>query len=391
MKNNNDEKKAEDILADDELIRQLVSDNLPGNEFPKAEIDLANGIYQLVSEPELRLAQEQKDLLDLRIANSIRKYKKKRKLTLYGSAASLILLIGLTALIQRFGNTAISEFAAKISVKPGTEYTQLVLADKKEIPIETQESKIEYLKNGNLLKIDAQTDVDLQETNSSQTFNSVVVPYGKRSQITLSDNSVIWLNSGSKLVYPVTFTKDKREVYLEGEAMFEVSPDKNHPFIVQTRNMNIKVLGTVFNLCAYGDDRTISTVLESGSIELQYNTRGLFGSSKEKMVPGMLAVYDPDEKTVVQSKVNTKNYTSWKDGYVILEKSTLESIVKKLSRYYNVSIELDNKELENETFSGYLDLRTSALQVLHVIAEMVDVEIIQLDRTIEIHKKQSPG
>ena len=106
------------------------------------------------------------------------------------------------------------------------------------------------------------------------------------------------------------------------------------------------------------------------------------------MVPGMLAVYNPENNVLVQSKVSTKNYTSWKDGYVILEKCPLSDIIKRLSRYYNISIKLEDKELANETFSGHLDLRNSAVQVLDVIAEMENIQIIRTDNEIKIRKKQ---
>ena len=146
-------------------------------------------------------------------------------------------------------------------------------------------------------------------------------------------------------------------------------------------------MGTVFNISAYSDDNTASAVLESGSVELIYTGNTLFGKRKEMMVPGMLAVYNPSEKSIIQTTVNTKYFTSWKDGYVVLEKSPLGSIVKKLSRYYNITIEFDNPELASETFSGYLDLRNSAVQVLELISEIIDIEVFQGDDKIKISKK----
>jgi len=114
------------------------------------------------------------------------------------------------------------------------------------------------------------------------------------------------------------------------------------------------------------------------------------GRSTEKMVPGRLAIYNISDQTVVQKTVNPKDYTSWKDGYLVLEKKSLESIAKRLSRYYNVSIEFENPELGDEIFSGYLDLKNSAFQVLSMISEIMDVEVVQSDRVIRIRKKQSP-
>jgi ferric-dicitrate binding protein FerR (iron transport regulator) len=204
--------------------------------------------------------------------------------------------------------------------------------------------------------------------------------------VTLADNSTIWLNSGSKLVYPVRFAKDKREVYLEGEALFDVAHNESHPFYVVTKGLEIKVLGTVFDLSAYDEDSAINTVLERGLVEVIYK-RSLFGSSHTRLVPGKMASYNLSNKEVVLQDVNTKDFTSWKDGYLALEKKSLESIARRLSRYYNVSIEFENPELAKETFSGYLDLRNSAIQVLGMISEMMDIEIIQSDKVIKIRRK----
>ena len=213
-----------------------------------------------------------------------------------------------------------------------------------------------------------------------------MVPYGKRSQVTLADNSTIWLNSGSKLVYPVRFANDKREVYLEGEALFDVARNENLPFHVLTKSLEIKVLGTVFDLSAYDEDSVINTVLEKGSVEVVYN-KNMFGASRSTLIPGNLASYCLNDKSVVVQDVNTKDFTSWKDGYLTLEKKSLESITRRLSRYYNVTIEFENPELAKETFSGYLDLRNSALQVLGMISEMMDIEAIQSGNIIRIRRR----
>ena len=105
----------------------------------------------------------------------------------------------------------------------------------------------------------------------------------------------------------------------------------------------------------------------------------------------MLAMYNPDSKSLVQKSVNTRDYTSWKDGYLNLDQKSLGSIVKKLSRYYNVSIEIESQDLADETFTGHLDLRNTAIQVLELIAETMDIEIVQAGHQITIRKRQASG
>jgi ferric-dicitrate binding protein FerR (iron transport regulator) len=282
----------------------------------------------------------------------------------------------------------IRNFALSNPTNTDSKQTRLLLSDKEEITIDTKESRIEYSATGSQIKIDVQRNVEQPHIVEENSFNTVIVPYGKRSQITLSDNSKVWLNSGSKLVYPVKFVAKKREVFLEGEAIFEVSHDENHPFFVLTQSLDVKVLGTVFNLCAYSDEKTVSTVLESGSVELRFDSNIFTGQKKETMIPGMQAIFNPESKSLIQSMVKAKDYMSWKDGYVVLEKNSLESIAKRLSRYYNVSIEFENPELAAETFSGYLDLRNTAIQVLELISEIIDIEVLQVDDQIKIRRKQ---
>lgn len=386
MKKDKQNIQAEDILSDEFLSDELQKGTLWKETSREEELLFAEEILRSVKYKPLLFAAERKENLDQRIMESIRKSKKKRKIAWIGSAAVLLVLFGVTSLFLNLNQSGLRDYAG-LSTYSGFANTRIVLSGQKEIQIESQESKIEYSNTGTEIRIDASQKLE-QAVSGVRDFNTILVPFGKRSRITLSDNSVVWLNSGTKLIYPARFADDKREVFLEGEAMFEVSHNENHPFFVLTRNLDIRVLGTVFNVCAYPDENTVSTVLESGSVELRYDHRVLFGAKKEMMVLGMLAVYNPVEGSFTQTKVNTRDYTSWKDGFVVLEKNSLGSIAKRLSRYYNVSIVFEDQKLAEETFSGYLDLKNSAVQVLEIISEIVDIEIVQKDQLISIHKKK---
>ena len=349
---NNQTKRAEDILSDDSLSENLIKGEIQENEFQAEELFLAGRIQKTISANKITLGEDQRNLLDQRIIDSIRRSKRIKTVAWFGSAAALLVMVGLTIFFQLQNQSDISDFASGISARSDSEFTQLMLSGKEIIHIDAQESKIAYSSNGNEVKIDAQDMINQSVEADVPSYNTVVVPYGKRTQITLSDNSTIWLNSGSKLVYPVRFADNKREVYLDGEAIFEVASDKNHPFHVVTRDMEVKVLGTVFDLSAYSDDSIVNTVLVRGSVELIYKRSSLFGPTKEKMTPGMLAVYDLADESLVQENVDTKNFTSWREGYLVMEKKSLGSIAKKLSRYYNVSVEIENPELAELTFAG---------------------------------------
>jgi len=390
MKEHND-KRAEDILADDSLSEHLINGEISEDGIPAEELLFAENIRKALGAPKTPFNPDQKEFLGKSITDQINRSKKNKAIIRFSSAATILLLIGVSVFFQLQNRSGIVQFASSLPAKPQSDFTQLMLPGEKVIQIETQESNIEYSASGEQINIDTQKQIEQTVESGNTAYNTVIVPYGKRTRITLSDNSTIWLNSGSKLVYPVCFDEDKREVFLEGEAIFEVSPDKAHPFHVISHNLEIKVLGTVFDLSAYADDSIINTVLEHGSVELIYKGTSMFGTSKEKMVPGMLAMYDPDSKSLVQKNVNTMDYTSWKDGYLNLDQKSLGSIVKKLSRYYNVSIEIEGQDLADETFTGHLDLRNTALQVLELIAETMDIELEQAGHQIKIRKRQASG
>lgn len=370
------DKKAEDILTDDNWTKQQEDENEAINQARQIALAIADG--------KVNLEAKQKVELGRKVSASIETYKRRKLIARYSYAAVFLLMVGISVFFQQNSESDIKSFALKNDLRPISGNTRLILSGEKEVLINSDESKIEYQGDGNEIRIDATEDVKQKVDNNEPVMNTVIVPYGKRAQITLSDNSKIWLNSGSKLIYPARFASDKREVYLEGEAIFEVSHNKKHPFIVITSELDVKVLGTVFNVSSYKDDKTTSTILESGSVELNYKSNSIFGRSKELMVPGMLAIYDPQKGDVKQCKVNTRHYTSWRDGYFVFEKQPLGAILKKVSRYYNVSIRLSDEELGQETFSGNLDLKNSPDQVLKIITELISAKVENIDNQIVI-------
>lgn len=391
MKDIFDHKKAEDILTDDLLVEKLIKEEHK-KDYPNDDIALSSKIYQTVSENRSSLESSQKVILGQRISQTIRAYKQRKLyIQLSAAAAVLLLLLGITILFPINQKPGIREFAEINQVVPVSGNTRLILSGKEEIEIGSNQSKIEYTGTGKEIRIDASRQVSQNTEGTEPVMNTLVVPNGKRAKITLSDNSSIWLNSGTKLIYPARFASDKREVYLEGEAIFEVSHDTEHPFHVITPNVEIKVLGTIFNISAYKDDQTTSAVLESGSVELSYTGGSIFGKSKSLMVPGMLAVYDPQKRSLEQTRVNTKNFISWRDGYLTFEQQPLSGILKKIARYYNVTILLKDQELANETFSGSLAFRDSSAQMLEVIAEIIHANVDMINNQIIITRIKSGG
>ncbi|WP_026628262.1 FecR family protein [Dyadobacter alkalitolerans] len=296
-------------------------------------------------------------------------------------AASLVLLMVVGAgflLMQKNTGSAMEEVASKIQAD--TEETRLQLADKRIIHLSEQNSDLIYEQNGSRIQIDSSSVVEQQVAESEEEFNTLTVPYGKRSTITLIDGTKIWLNSGSRLVYPAQFDSDTREVYLEGQAYFSVSHAAERPFYVHTKNIKVQVLGTEFDVSAYDDDQQTAAVLVKGSIELSANQKSLFNTKNKKLTPGTMAVYNAATDELQTAGVDVEPYISWKEGYLIFRKAPLREILKKLSRYYKADISLGSADAKHVTFSGTLDLQDDLAMVLDIISVSTSLKYQQTER-----------
>jgi ferric-dicitrate binding protein FerR (iron transport regulator) len=168
----------------------------------------------------------------------------------------------------------------------------------------------------------------------SAQYNTIDVPYGERSRITLYDGTKVWLNSGTKFKYPVVFSSDSRKVTIEGEAFFDVAKDKKHPFVVHAGKLQVEVLGTRFNVCAYPEDNEFSTTLEEGSVNVMNPASGKFA----KLNPGEQLVLNRETDGLKLRKVDIDLYTSWKENLLKFDDATFEEVIKKMERWYDVKI-----------------------------------------------------
>lgn len=178
-------------------------------------------------------------------------------------------------------------------------------------------------------------------------FTEYFVPYGESKQLTLPDGSTVWMNAGSILVYPEVFNGKSRDVYLTGEARFQVSKNPEQPFIVHTQKLDVEALGTVFNVQAYPNKAKIVTTLEEGSIRIS-STLGEFDSYILK--PDEQLIYSRQTHTGTVNKVDATDFSAWKDGYLLLEDCDFEEIVAALERKYNISIEYDRQKYQGRSY-----------------------------------------
>ena len=213
--------------------------------------------------------------------------------------------------------------------------------------------------------------------DSGISFYELTTPKGSKTQLLLPDGTKIWLNAGSKLLYPNKFSDNLREVFLEGEGYFDVTKDTKRPFIVHTSDINIRVLGTVFNVKSYPNEGTIETTLISGKVLIESKSEDakkiaqllpnqkvtflrksgtvLLNDAEQKKAAQMITdKHNNSEsgKIIISDKVNTSVYTAWKDNLLIFDNETFESIAYKLERRYGAVILFNDKEIKNYRFSG---------------------------------------
>lgn len=226
----------------------------------------------------------------------------------------------------------------------------MVLSDEQTIHLGREESEITYDTEGIVVDKKAIT----QDKNSG--FNQLIVPAGKRSILNLSDGSKVWVNSDTRLIYPASFDNNERVIYVNGEIYLDVIKDVKRPFIVKTKDMDIKVLGTQFNVTAYDTDDMKAIVLVSGSVEVDPKN----DQQTTSLVPDQMFITGKEQNHIVT--VDTKKYTSWIDGIYYCEDVSLDIILQRLSRYYGVEITCD-PSISSVLFSGKLDLKENLTDI----------------------------
>ena len=296
--------------------------------------------------------------------------------------------------------TAVAAIIAMIIFLNPAKQAQIVL-DKEIIVGELLNSKdIQIITKGESLSFSNNIDVKLDEEGNAQVDNgdsglkkieidqeelsSIVVPYGKRTTLTLADGSRLWLNSGSVLEFPAQFNSKRRDIRLTaGEMYIDVAKD-SRPFYVSSIKFNTKVYGTSFNFSAYVDSPHF-LVLVNGSVSLKSTN----GDDGELMVlPNELAIYSDNGK-FDKSSVDVEQYITWKDGFLSFNKAQMSEVLQKLGRYYNLSFDYDNDiNLQNRTCTGKIYLSDNLDNVMTTVALLTSTSYEKKENNIFITNKQ---
>ncbi len=274
----------------------------------------------------------------------------------------------------------VAEFSANIT--PGKYKARLILGDGRKVDI-TKETEINIQDEGGIrissvgstLRYNVPVDSAVQNVCP---YNTLTVPVGGEFAIQLSDGTKVWLNSGSKLKYPVVFQGSQREVEMEGEGYFEVRKNELMPFVVRVNDISVRVLGTAFNVSSYR--RQTVTTLISGKVCL------FKGKEQVVLQPGEQAVALAETPGFDIRKVNARNYALWKDGIFWFENEDLNTILENLARWYDVEVFYVNPELKELRFSVEMKRYESIETVLRKIEYTRKVRFMLRGRTVCVGK-----
>ncbi len=220
-------------------------------------------------------------------------------------------------------------------------------------------------------------------TSQPLSYHTLNIPFGKTFKVILSDSSVVYLNSGSVFKYPKQFgSHSNRNVFLQGEAYFEIKKDEKHPFTVSSESINIQVLGTKFNVNAYANNPEIACVLVEGSVKLSE-----VENSKNALLltPNQKGTWLPASKTFASKSVKTTTYISWIKNELIFEAARFSEISKKLERSFDVKIDNDYPYLETQEFTGTINTKTSNIEnILDLLSIDTPFEYTKVGSVIKI-------
>ena len=283
----------------------------------------------------------------------LRKQGYKRRIRILSAAASFIALVSLG--LAYFNSHPLIQEEDKITTtEKGFKEIQLTLPDgsqqiidkKSKVPIKSKDGQLIANKTEDILDFSS-----FQKKEEDTSITQLDIPYGEKLKIKLSDGTLVWLNSGTRFKFPQTFDSStkKRQVEVIGEAYFEVAHNAKVPFLVSTPSVNVKVLGTHFNISSYANDSKTETTLMEGSVSVEDSK-----SYKTSLIlkPNQQAVYEKTDAHLGVIEVNANDFRSWIDDILVVDSLTFLELKNKLERKYNVTISSEIEELWSTEYRG---------------------------------------
>jgi Fe2+-dicitrate sensor, membrane component len=288
------------------------------------------------------------------------------------SAAAAILLFSLVFLFDKTRQDQPDTHAAIDQFKPGQEKAILKLDNGSSFDLNGSKAGVKIV-NGTPVYLDGSAISDAELQSHELTIQ---VPNGGQYQVNLPDGTKVWLNSASTLKYPLQFAAEKREVSLSGEAYFEVSKNPHQPFIVKSRNQEVKVLGTIFNINSYSNRQFVETTLLEGSVNV----------NQHRLVPGQRSLISNMSIQILPANIEAA--IAWKKGYFLFDNEPLDQILATLSRWYNVEFEYESLSTKQLTFWGSIDKNQSLRKTLTFLESTDQLKFDYKNGKIVVHNKK---
>ncbi len=334
-------------------------DNIPAEEIENVEKSRFEKVYNYIISHQ-HPANEHADIYQDKSTFKVHKLWPRM-----AAAAAIILLIG--AGIFFYGNQSVPDIKYANDIAPGKNTATLTLANGKKIILSdavngqlAEESGVRITKTA---KGQIIYEIKDQQLSKADVLNTLSTARGETYQVRLPDGSVVYLNAESSLKYPASFAANKqRRVELTGEAYFEVAKDKLHPFIVATSKQTVEVLGTHFNINSYANEPGTKTTLLEGSVLITPQATGNAGSV---LKPNQQAFLNGNAIQVKQ--VDARTAVDWKNNEIVFNGESLEIIMRKVSRWYNVEVVYENEGLKNQPFGGEVSRFANVSEVLDVL------------------------
>jgi ferric-dicitrate binding protein FerR (iron transport regulator) len=300
------------------------------------------------------------------------------------TAAILIGLLATVTLKFVFPQTNPVSLSNNHDITPGTNTAILTLSDGKKIALGNAVNGQLAIQSGIKILKTATGQVTYKITGNIGNLhdvksNNISTHRGGQWQVVLPDGSKVWLNSATSFTYPATFEKQpSRIVQLNGEAYFEVAKDKSHPFIVKTGQQQVEVLGTHFNINCYQDEPSVTTTLAEGRVKIS----SLTGKTKV-LIPGQQGILRNSDLTV--SDANVEEALAWKNGYFRFNDESIQSIMRKISRWYNIDVQY-NGDISTEGLNGKISRFKNISQVLEALEATKTVHFKVEERRVTVMK-----
>ena len=372
-----------DVISRNKRICQLIAKQLweglsdhekqELQEWIQASPDNSKLYDELVRRERVRQYIEKRESIDVRKYMAVCERElglggKRRMIHwLWGYAAAIFVLcvVGIGIWMNEREEVGVTEIA-QTTIEPGKAKALLILGDGREIELSNRNVNKALEESGIVIVNDSSRIEYRRNTGGGdkEVMNKIIVPTGGEYNLILSDGTWVYLNAESVITYPQKFVGEKREVTLEGEAYFQVTASKEHPFIVKTKDMDVLVTGTEFNVKAYPDELNVQTTLLRGKVAV---FAGIDKKEKIEIEPNQQAEWSRENVKLQVREVDPDLFVAWKNGQFLFRQDRLEDIMKTLARWYDMEVFYLDESIKNMAFAGKLDRSEDITPILNVL------------------------